>query len=128
MTETDRSDLEEWQLWERRVRRAFLVITLLALVFVASRDSDSISNCPPTTAVDHDLRAIVNQATMLYATTGRWPRSLADMVLPTDEDDRELPGFEQLPRDPWGRAYRFELIDGKPVAKLDPRSVEDATE
>lgn len=38
------------------------------------------------------------------------------MVNPVDEEGTELPGLEELPKDPWGRPYGYELIDGKPSA------------
>ena len=67
------------------------------------------------TKVETDLRAIVEAAKQLYATTGSFPEALEDMVNP-EEDGQELPGLEEYPKDPWGNEYRYELRDGKPVA------------
>ena len=46
---------------------------------------------------------------------GGWPESIDEMVNPVDEDGNELEGLEEMPRDPWGNEYEYELRDGKPV-------------
>ena len=67
------------------------------------------------TKITSDLKTIYNTAKIIYTTSGGWPESIDEMVNPVDEDGNELEGLEELPRDPWGNEYEYELRDGKPV-------------
>ena len=67
------------------------------------------------TKITSDLKTIYNTAKIIYTTSGGWPESIDEMVNPVDEDGNELEGLEEMPKDPWGNEYEYELRDGKPV-------------
>jgi general secretion pathway protein G len=67
------------------------------------------------TKITSDLKTIYNTAKIIYTTSGGWPESIDEMVNPVDEDGHEMEGLEEMPRDPWGNEYEYELRDGKPV-------------
>ena len=67
------------------------------------------------TKITSDLKTIYNTAKIIYTTSGSWPESIDEMVNPVDEDGNEMEGLEEMPRDPWGNEYEYELRDGKPV-------------
>jgi general secretion pathway protein G len=69
--------------------------------------------CDPVGARDARLRAdlkAIAQAGRLYrVNTGRWPRSLHDLLVPSEEVLAKWRGpyLAELPRDPWGNPYRL---------------------
>ncbi|MCH2365760.1 MAG: type II secretion system protein GspG [Planctomycetes bacterium] len=67
------------------------------------------------TKITSDLKIIYNSSKIIYTTSGGWPESIDEMVNPVDEDGNEMEGLAEMPRDPWGNEYEYELRDGKPV-------------
>ena len=67
------------------------------------------------TKITSDLKTIYNTAKIIYTTSGGWPESIDEMVNPVDEDGNEMEGLAEMPKDPWGNEYGFELRDGKPL-------------
>ncbi len=83
-----------------------LVVTkVIPILFKANR-----------TKITIDLQAIVKAAKGYYADQGSFPETLADLVNPTDDTGRELTGLEEMPKDPWGNEYGYEIVDNKPTA------------
>ena len=82
-----------------------LVVTKVAPILFRANKTKIIS----------DQKTIYNTAKIIYTTSGGWPESIDEMVNPVDEDGNELEGLEEMPRDPWGNEYEYELRDGKPV-------------
>jgi len=68
------------------------------------------------TKIENDLEAIIYAAKENYSHTGNLAKSIADLVNPTDESGAELPGLEEMPKDPWGNEYGYELIKNQPHA------------
>ena len=67
------------------------------------------------TKITSDMKTIYNTAKIIYATSGSWPDSIEEMVDRTDDDGNDLEGLDEMPRDPWGNEYEYEMRDGKPV-------------
>ena len=67
------------------------------------------------TKITSDMKTIYNTAKIIYATSGSWPDSIDEMVDRTDDDGNDLEGLEEMPKDPWGNEYEYEMRDGKPV-------------
>ncbi len=67
------------------------------------------------TKITSDMKTIYNTAKIIYATSGSWPDSIEEMVDRTDDDDNDLEGLDEMPKDPWGGEYEYEMRDGKPV-------------
>ncbi len=67
------------------------------------------------TKITSDMKTIYNTAKIIYATSGSWPDSIEEMVDRTDDDGRDLEGLDEMPKDPWGGEYEYEMRDGKPV-------------
>ena len=67
------------------------------------------------TKITSDMKTIYNTAKIIYATSGSWPDSIEEMVDRTDDDGIELEGLDEMPKDPWGGEYEYEMRDGKPV-------------
>ena len=65
------------------------------------------------TRVRNDLDNVLSVAKMRHATSGVWPETLEEMVVPFGSKE---PGFEELPVDPWGNAYLYEMTTEGPVA------------
>ena len=67
------------------------------------------------TKITSDMKTIYKTAEIIYATSGSWPDSIDEMVDRTDDDGNELEGLPEMPKDPWGGEYEYEMRDGKPV-------------
>ena len=67
------------------------------------------------TKITSDMKTIYNTAKIIYATSGSWPDSIEEMVDRTDDDGNDLEGLPEMPKDPWGGEYEYEMRDGKPV-------------
>ena len=67
------------------------------------------------TKITSDMKTIYKTAEIIYATSGSWPDSIEEMVDRTDDDGNELEGLDEMPKDPWGGEYEYEMRDGKPV-------------
>ena len=67
------------------------------------------------TKITSDMKTIYNTAKIIYGTSGSWPESIDEMVDRTDDDVNDLEGLDEMPKDPWGGEYEYEMRDGKPV-------------
>ena len=67
------------------------------------------------TKINSDMKTIYSTAKIIYTTSGGWPDSIEEMVDRTDDDGNDLEGLEEMPKDPWGNEYEYEMRDGKPV-------------
>ena len=67
------------------------------------------------TKITSDMKTIYKTAKIIYTTSGGWPDSIEEMVDRTDDDGNDLEGLDEMPRDPWGNEYEYEMRDGKPV-------------
>ena len=67
------------------------------------------------TKITSDMKTIYSTAKIIYTTSGSWPDSIEEMVDRTDDDGNELEGLDEMPKDPWGGEYEYEMRDGKPV-------------
>ena len=93
-----------------------VVITIIGLLgtLVVTKVAPILFRANKTKIIS-DQKTIYNTAKIIYTTSGGWPESIDEMVNPVDEDGNELEGLEEMPRDPWGNEYEYELRDGKPV-------------
>jgi general secretion pathway protein G len=94
-----------------------VVITIIGILgtIVITRVAPAIFSANQTRIKTH-LKQIVNAAETIYSMTGSFPESIAEMVNAKDSQGNELPGLKEIPKDPWGNEYHYELRDGKPVA------------
>lgn len=93
-----------------------VVITIIGLLgtLVVTKVAPILFRANKTKIIS-DQKTIYNTAKIIYTTSGGWPESIDEMVNPVDEDGNEMEGLEEMPRDPWGNEYEYELRDGKPV-------------
>ena len=93
-----------------------VVITIIGLLgtLVVTKVAPILFRANKTKIIS-DQKTIYNTAKIIYTTSGGWPESIDEMVNPVDEDGNELEGLEEMPKDPWGNEYEYELRDGKPV-------------
>ena len=93
-----------------------VVITIIGLLgtLVVTKVAPILFRANKTKIIS-DQKTIYNTAKIIYTTSGGWPESIDEMVNPVDQDGTEMEGLEEMPRDPWGNEYEYELRDGKPV-------------
>ena len=60
------------------------------------------------------MDTILRAADIFHTTTGRYPGSVREMVDAKDKDGQPINSLERFPLDPWGREYRYEILDGSP--------------
>ena len=64
-----------------------------------------------------DMQRYRTAATAIYSFTGSWPPSLTDLIDPHSKDGVELPGVDEIRKDPWGHDYLYELTEKGPVLR-----------
>src|SRR3989442_3394995 len=104
-------------LWKLALVAALLVAALLVagLVFVRiPRENRVPSRRHKVTKAISDMDIILRAADFFHATTGRDSGSLREQVDAKDKDGQPINTLEKFPLDPWGREYRYEILDGSP--------------
>jgi general secretion pathway protein G len=108
--------------WNRAPRsRGFTLLELVVVIaivgmlatIVAFRIGPIRDNAERT-KVQADQRQILDGAKALYALLGRYPQTLDEFVDAVDAKGHPVGIFEELPIDPWGRDYLYEIVDGSP--------------
>ena len=62
-----------------------------------------------------DMEEVRRTAEAFYHEQGRYPASIEEMVGASAPDGSPgLASLDELPRDPWGREYLYELVRGEP--------------
>jgi general secretion pathway protein G len=96
-----------------------VVITIIgllgAIVVVSTR---GVGPKARRARIDSDMRNILNVAEVMYTETGRFPETVEEMVKPTDANGNPLSvNLEEVPKDPWGNFYEYELVNGQPQVR-----------
>lgn len=84
-----------------------LLGAVFVLVWVRPPHPRPPANRPGMTKVQSDMETILRAADIVRDNTGSYPASVREMVDPDGP-------LEVFPLDPWGREYRYEIIDGTP--------------
>jgi general secretion pathway protein G len=89
-----------------------VVITIIGLLSaVVVVNTRKVPEKARQTAVEQDLKNILNVAEHAHVETGRWPESIEEMAKNTDLTVR----LETIPRDPWKNSYVYDLSSETPT-------------
>ncbi len=94
-----------------------VTIKVVPLLFVA-KSTTALANA----------QKIQTAASTLYTMTGNWPSALEELENPRAKDGTSLPGLGEIPNDPWGRDYVYELGENGPVVKCLGRDGQEGGE
>jgi hypothetical protein len=86
---------------------AFLMVALPKLWYGRSSPRES-----PSARAQTEMHVILFVACQVQDETGRWPRSLSELL-----GRHKAPMLESYPKDPWGNDYVYEAAEDRVVVK-----------
>lgn len=116
-----------------RSRQGFTLLELIVVITIIGLlgtlvvvNTTGITRKARVTKIENDLRAILDAAEMMYTSSGQYPETLDEMVNPKDDEGMAVVGgLRELPLDPWGNEYTYEMgNDGPQVSCLGKDGVE----
>jgi general secretion pathway protein G len=113
-------------------RQAFTLIELIVVIAIIGLlaaavvvNTTGVRRNAEEVRLQADMQAILDAAKMIHAFTGRYPGSADEMVGARDANGNTLPGLDDVPLDPWGNPYLYEIVDDEPrVTSLGRDKVE----
>lgn len=68
------------------------------------------------TKAKSDTKQIYEAAIAYETQTGRWPQAIDELVNPRDDQGQVITGgLKEMPKDPWGREYYYEIGQNGPT-------------